>query len=55
MGSEMCIRDSFYPDCTYTFMDTYPELGVQLNIKRCEDNFEKIRQINAAAQEKGEV
>lgn len=54
-GAKEPYHEGFYPDCTYTFVDTYPELGVQLNIKRCEDNREKIRQINAAAQEKGKV
>ena len=35
-------HEGFYPTASYTFVDTKKELGVELNIKREEDNAEKI-------------
>lgn len=35
----------FYPQCTYSFVDTKAELGVELNIKCKEDNEETIATI----------
>lgn len=35
-------HEGFYPGGTYTFVDTYDELGVELNIKKDEDNTARI-------------
>ena len=40
-------HEGFYPGGTYTFVDTYDELGVELNIKRDEDNTQRIRAYHA--------
>lgn len=36
-------HEGFYPGGTYTFVDTWNELGVELNVKRDEDNTGRIR------------
>ena len=36
----------YYPDTTYSFVDTSRTLGVQLNIKKHEDNTEVIRRVH---------
>jgi methylmalonyl-CoA/ethylmalonyl-CoA epimerase len=38
-------HEGFYPGGTYTFVDTYAELGVELNIKKDEDNNGLISQL----------
>lgn len=38
VGARQPYHEGFYPDTTYSFVDTVPELGVELNIKCCEDN-----------------
>ena len=38
-------HEGFYPDASYTFVDTMKELGVELNIKRYEDNTELIKRL----------
>ncbi len=35
-------HEGFYPDCTYSFVATHDILGVELNIKREEDNRDRI-------------
>ncbi len=40
-------HEGFYPGGTYSFVDTYPELGVELNIKRDEDNTQRIAKLEA--------
>lgn len=40
-------HEGFYPGGTYTFVDTYKELGVELNIKRDEDNTALIAKLEA--------
>ncbi|MCI8549730.1 MAG: hypothetical protein HFI68_03915 [Lachnospiraceae bacterium] len=42
-GTAMPYHEGFYPDTTYSFVDTGKELGVELNIKCVEDNTERIR------------
>ena len=40
-------HEGFYPGGSYTFVDTYDELGVELNIKADEDNTGKIAEYEA--------
>lgn len=40
-------HEGFYPGGSYTFVDTYDALGVELNIKKDEDNTERIRGYHA--------
>lgn len=45
-------HEGFYPDCSYTFVDTKKELGVELNIKCEEDNRQKIEQLTGGSDKK---
>lgn len=45
-GVEGPYHEGFYPACTYSFVGTKQELGLELNIKCEEDNRELIRKLN---------
>ena len=38
-------HEGFYPETTYTFVDTRKELGLELNVKRVEDNRAVIQKL----------
>lgn len=40
-------HEGFYPTSTYSFYDTYPEIGMELNIKRDQDNTALIAGLKA--------
>lgn len=40
-------HEGFYPGGSYTFVDTFAELAVELNIKKDEDNTALIARVNA--------
>lgn len=45
-GARQPYHEGFYPQATYSFVNTMPELGVELNIKCSEDNTTLIRALN---------
>ena len=44
-GTDKPYHIGYYPDSTYSFVDTMDALGVQLNIKKNENNTERIHQL----------
>lgn len=38
-------HEGYFPDCTYSFVDTWKELGVELNIKQMTDNTEIVKKL----------
>lgn len=40
-------HEGYFPDCTYSFVDTFEELGTELNIKQLVDNRQNVKDILA--------
>lgn len=47
IGAPPCHHIGYWPDGTYAFYDTTPQLGLEINIKTDEDNREKIPKLLA--------
>jgi catechol 2,3-dioxygenase-like lactoylglutathione lyase family enzyme len=45
IGAPVPYHIGYWPDVTYSFVNTIPQLGVELNIKTEDDNREKIKKL----------